>query len=374
MVKFLHTSDWHLGIRRHFLNEEAQPRFMQDRLDAVRRIGDVVREEGCEFVVVAGDILDSNQVDPRTAARALEALRAIEVPVYLLPGNHDAADASSMLCGATFRNAPANVRVLFDPAEVVEVAPGVELVPAPLRTRQPLSDLAADAIQRLQPGPVRILLAHGPIDQLVPSHENPAVIRIARLEEAIHDGIIHYVALGDRHSITNVGTTGRVRYSGALEVTDYDEDAGKVLVVTLDRDSIDVQPRDVGAWSFRRMQVHLNGEEDVASLERQLESLPAKACTVLRLALVGTLGLQAHARFETMLERARSLFAAITISEGRSELAIIPDDTDFADVNLVGFAAEAVTELRVLADNGTSESATAQDALALMVRLAGRGA
>jgi hypothetical protein len=75
-----------------------------------------------------------------------------------------------------------------------------------------------------------------------------------------------------------------------------------------------------------------------------------------------------------MLERARSLFAAITISEGRSELAIIPDDTDFADVNLVGFAAEAVTELRVLADNGTSESATAQDALALMVRLAGRGA
>jgi DNA repair exonuclease SbcCD nuclease subunit len=372
MMKFLHTSDWHLGMRRHFLNEEAQPRFTQDRLDVVRRIGDVAKQEGCAFVVVAGDILESNQVDPRTAARGLEALRGIEVPVYLLPGNHDAADASSMLCGSTFRNAPPNVRVLSDPAEVVQVAPGVELVPAPLRTRRPLGDLAGDAIQRLQPGPVRILLAHGPIDSLVPSQDDPAVIRLSGLETAIRDGTIHYVALGDRHSVTAVGTTGRVWYSGAPEVTDFDEDAGRVLVVALDEGSIDVQQREVGVWSFKRLQVHLNGEDDVALLERQLESLPNKERTVLRLALVGTLGLQAHARFETVLDEAKRLFAAITFSEGRSDLAIMPDDADFSDLDLVGFAAEAVTDLRVLADNGTSESSTARDALALLVRL-GRG-
>jgi DNA repair exonuclease SbcCD nuclease subunit len=293
--------------------------------------------------------------------------------VYLLPGNHDAADASSMLCGSTFRNAPPNVRVLSDPAEVVQVAPGVELVPAPLRTRRPLSDLAGDAIHRLQPGPVRILLAHGPLDALVPSQDDPAVVRLAGLETAIRDGVIHYVALGDRHSVTAAGTTGRVWYSGAPEVTDFDEDAGKVLVVTLDRGSIDVEQREVGAWSFRRMQVHLNGEDDVAMLERQLESLPGKERTVVRLALVGTLGLQAHARLETVLDEAKRLFATITISEDRSDLVVMPDDTDFADLNLVGFAAEAVTDLRVLADNGTLESGAARDALALMVRLAGRG-
>jgi DNA repair exonuclease SbcCD nuclease subunit len=296
------------------------------------------------------------------------------VPVYILPGNHDAADASSMLCGSTFRNTLPNVRVLSDPAEVVQVAPGVELVPAPLRTRRPLSDLAGDAIQRLQPGPIRILLAHGPVDALVPAQDDPGVIRLAGLEKAILDGVIHYVALGDRHSVTDVGTTDRVWYSGAPEVTDYDEEAGRVLVVTLGRDSIDVRPRDVGAWSFRRLQVHLNGEEDVSLLERQLESLPNKERTVLRLAPIGTLGLQAHARLETVLDEAKRLYGAITISEGRSDLVVMPDDTDFADLNLVGFAAEAVTDLRALADNGTSESAPARDALALMVRLAGRGA
>ena len=44
----------------------------------------------------------------------------------------------------------------------------------------------------------------------------------------------HYVALGDRHSTTNVGTTGRVYYAGAPEPTDYDEtDPGNVLIATL---------------------------------------------------------------------------------------------------------------------------------------------
>jgi DNA repair exonuclease SbcCD nuclease subunit len=61
-----------------------------DRPDAAWRIGDVAKEGRLRVVVVTGDILESNQDDPRTAIRALEAERAVEVPVYLLPGNLDA--------------------------------------------------------------------------------------------------------------------------------------------------------------------------------------------------------------------------------------------------------------------------------------------
>ena len=48
---------------------------------------------------------------------------------------------------------------------------------------------------------------------------------------------MHYVALGDKHSRMQVGSTGRIWYSGSPEVTNYDDiesDPGHVLVVDLD--------------------------------------------------------------------------------------------------------------------------------------------
>ena len=77
-----------------------------------------------------------------------------------------------------------------------------------------------------------------------PDPSDPKAIALERLEERISAGLIHYVALGDRHSTTNVGTTGRVYYSGAPEPTDYDEtDPGNVLIVDLSTDHVDIDVR-----------------------------------------------------------------------------------------------------------------------------------
>ena len=84
MMRFLHTSDWQLGMTRRFLSEEAQARF-----DAIRTIGRIAREKQCQFMLVCGDSFESNQMDRKTVARAIEALKEVSVPVYLLPGNHD---------------------------------------------------------------------------------------------------------------------------------------------------------------------------------------------------------------------------------------------------------------------------------------------
>ena len=54
-VRFLHTSDWQLGMTRWFLREgdgEAQARYSADRLEAVRRLGRLAQERGAEFIVV----------------------------------------------------------------------------------------------------------------------------------------------------------------------------------------------------------------------------------------------------------------------------------------------------------------------------------
>ena len=56
-------------------------------------------------------------------------------------------------------------------------------------------------------------------------------------------------------------------------------------------------------------------------------------------------------------------------------LLVRPEDDDFADLGLSGFAKNAVARLRAEAAGGGPDSETARDALSLLVRLVhGRGA
>jgi DNA repair exonuclease SbcCD nuclease subunit len=382
-IRFIHTSDWQLGMTRHFLSEEAQARFSQARIDAVAAIGRIARETGSAFVVVAGDVFETNQVDPRTVRRACEAMAAIPCPVFLLPGNHDPLDAGSVFRTPTFERArPANVTLLEDGA-AHPVLPGVEVIGAPWSSKRPLSDLVAAACAGLAPDPGvrRVLVAHGSTDEMV-ALDNPAAISVSAAEAALADGRIAYLALGDRHSTTEIGRTGRIRYSGAPEPTDYDElDPGNVLVVELDeRDESSqggcrVEKRATGTWRFLRERFELGGRTGIVELTGWLEEQPAKDRTIVKLTLVGTIPLSVDAELEQLLEHQRDLFGAIELWERHTDLVVRPDDDDFADLTLTGFAREAVDELRTRALVDGPDGDVARDALALLVRLAsGAGA
>src|SRR5918998_822685 len=112
-MRFVHTADWQLGMTRYFLNGEAQPRYSAARRDVVAGLGPLAAGAGAEFVVVAGDVFEDNQLAPRDVSLSLEAIRAIGLPVYLLPGNHDPLDAASVYTSPLFAaECPENVTVL----------------------------------------------------------------------------------------------------------------------------------------------------------------------------------------------------------------------------------------------------------------------
>jgi DNA repair exonuclease SbcCD nuclease subunit len=226
MPVFVHTADWQLGMRRHYLDPGAQGRFAQDRIDAVKAVGALAEEVQADFVTVGGDAFDDNQVDRQTVLRTIEALGTFpDIPVLLLPGNHDALDAGSVYRRTEFTSRlPANVRVVSDTTPI-EVVPGVEVVGGPFPVRSPAENplLAAMAPLPSPPG-LRILLGHGNLDAVAGSFDQAGLLRLAELESWLADGRAHFVALGDRHSATDVGTTGRVWYAGAPEPTDYRED------------------------------------------------------------------------------------------------------------------------------------------------------
>jgi len=80
MVRFVHTADWQLGMTRHFLEGRPRPASPPARLDAVRRIGSLAADEGCAFVVVCGDVFESNHLDRQVIVRSLEAMGEVPVP------------------------------------------------------------------------------------------------------------------------------------------------------------------------------------------------------------------------------------------------------------------------------------------------------
>lgn len=376
-MRFVHTSDWQLGMTRHFLAGEAQARYTAARIDAIRAIGELARADAADMVVVAGDVFDSNLVSPATVQRALDAMASIGVPVYLLAGNHDALDAVSIYTSAVWRrHCPPNVHVLEQGLNVTEC--GAQIVAAPLRSNDPRADLLGRELDELtEPATVpRIAVGHGIVDVLDPSGANAAAMRLDRIERAISEGRVHYVALGDKHTRLAVGTTGRVHYSGASEVTSFREELpGDVLLVDVTADGgigrVEVEPRHVGTWAFREVEQRLLGEADVEALDRTLTGLDPKDRTVVRTKLVGTLTLRERALLDEVLELHGHAFAALFAWQRHEDIAVTMSGDDIENMHVSGFVESAARELAEAAASPADDSAAARDALSLLFRLAG---
>lgn len=378
-LRFLHTADWQLGMTRHFLDADAQPRYSGARIEAITAIGELAGQQGCEFVLVCGDVFESNAVGERVVQRAAERLAAFAMPVFLLPGNHDPLDAISIYRQPAFLAAmPGQVRVLTE-AGRHRVRPGVEIVAAPWFSKHPTGDLVAQALEGVPAdGTLRVVAGHGRVDTLSADPTDRTMISTVLLEAALGRGAVQMVALGDRHSATRVGATGRIWYSGTSVVTDYDElDPGQALVVDLEGEQISVAAHRVGSWRFTDLVRSLDGPAGVQNLLAELDGIADKDTTVLRLSLTGTLSLAEKADWDDGLDRLREVFAAIEVWDKRSDLAVVVDRDELATIGVHGYAAAAVADLAAMAGpagNGADDSAVAaRDALALLHRLvAGR--
>jgi DNA repair exonuclease SbcCD nuclease subunit len=270
-------------------------------------------------------------------------------------------------------NCPSNV-VVLENSDPVPAGDGIEIVGAPWSNKRPLTDLVTRAVTGLAGNDtLRVVVGHGSTDTLSPDPDNPALVVLADLEDAITAGGVHYVALGDRHSTTEVGATGRIWYSGTPEPTAYDEiDPGNVLVVELSADAVSVERRQVGTWQFVLRDFDVTGPEDCLKVEHFLEDISDKARTIVKLSLVGQLSLADMDRLESTLDHAADLLGALQRWERHCDLVVLPDDDDFGGLALSGFAAAGLEDLRQLGATAGDDALTARDALGLLYRLAGR--
>ena len=384
-IRFLHSADWQLGMTRRFLGDESQAVYTADRLAAVEALGTLAGEHGAQFIVVAGDAFEDNAVPRSVVLRAVEVLAAFPVPVLVLPGNHDPLDVSSVFRCRDF--APAvegGGVVVLDGTGPVEVVPGVEVVGVPWTSKRPDPSRLPALLDSLEPTDgLRVLLAHGGTDEIYGGH-SPSVeaIAVASLEEAIGSGRLDYVALGDRHSVTRVGSGERIWFSGSPETTDFDDvesDSGHALLVELSRPAspsqrgaCTVTPLRTGRWSFHAVDARIDTDADLDALAERIEAMDDKPRTVLKLGLTGTVGVALRARIDHLLETWDALFAAAYLRQSRTHLVVRAEDTDFTDL-VDGYAGRAVADLVAMAGTGGAEAEDAGHALSLLYRLVDGG-
>ncbi len=88
-MKILHAADFHLDAPFAALPPSKGAQRRAEGRELLGRMAQLVREEGVDLVLLAGDLFDGETVYRETLTALIQALAAMKVPVLIAPGNHD---------------------------------------------------------------------------------------------------------------------------------------------------------------------------------------------------------------------------------------------------------------------------------------------
>ncbi len=379
-TRFIHTADWQLGKPYERIDNEDDKRSLasQARFDVLKTIGERIKAHQAEFVLVAGDLFDSITPSHANVSKAFERMGSWNVPVFIIPGNHDCGGPGSLwesdyLVAEQRKLAPL-VKVLLEKKPFVHG--DVVIYPCPLLRRSDTADLTAwlrdPSVHPAEHATkTRIILAHGTVqgfgssadeEEDAPGEAN--LIDVKRLPAAEYD----YVALGDWHGTTEI--TPKAWYSGTPETDRFpkgtDNDPGNILEVVAGRGlSPQVTKTRTSHLNWVSMDYRFTDDGQVAELETKLlkEVLTKSDQTLLKLHFTGSLGIKASGEMQKLYEivRARSIRLKL-----KDEVGIAPTEEE---INRLcndpqnPLIARVATKLVELTRNNPAEAAKASLAL-----------
>ena len=318
-MRLIHTADWQIGKPYGTVaDEQKRFRLQQERIAAIGRIRDAVRAQEAQLVLVAGDLFDSPTPDSTAVLEVLELIGEMQVPVLVIPGNHDHGAPGTVWHRDDFqrhqRQQAPNLQLLLEHQPLV--LDEAVVLPCPLLRNQDSSDptqwLRGVDWSALPTDRPRIVLAHGGVhgfggrdyegdDEAQAGANN--LIDLAALPAAQID----YIALGDWHNLKQV--SAQAWYPGTPEPDRFDQgegnQRGQVLLVELQRGiTPEVKPQQTGRIQWHNLNIRFTGDDDLNRFERQLEELTAGrvARDLLRLEVSGSLSLAGHRRYQQLLD------------------------------------------------------------------------
>ena len=273
-LKILHSADWHLDAAFVSFSEEQRQHLRRAQAQIPGKIADLCRREGCDLVLLSGDIFDG-EATRESIERVYKALKDCCVPVFVSPGNHDfCADGSPWL----EERWPENVRVFTGPLESAAVpeldcriyGAGYKSMDCPAL----LEDFRAEGTEKYQ-----IAVLHGD-----PTVSNSPYCPITAAQ--VRNSGLDYLALGHIHKAGFFRAGGTLcAWPGCPMGRGWDETGEKgVCIVTLE-DTAEIKPLVLDTIRFHEETVDI-GADAAAALESLLPGAGSE--DFYRISLTGT--------------------------------------------------------------------------------------
>lgn len=232
-MKFIHTSDWHLGRQFHNVS------LLDDQQAVLDQLIQYIENNPVDAVVVAGDIYDRS-VPPTIAIELLNKVvkricGELNTPMILISGNHDGAERLGF-GSEQMKNAGLHIISNFEDMltpVVIETESAGQVAfygmpyndpeqvrfayQEPVSTHDQAHKLLAEKIaEQFQSEQRNVLISHCFVDGAIES-ESERPLSIGGSERVSHEHFLNfdYVALGHLHQPQKKGEK-YIRYSGSL--------------------------------------------------------------------------------------------------------------------------------------------------------------
>ena len=253
-MKFLHTSDWHLGRQFHNVS------LLEDQKVILEQIVGYIQNQPVDALVIAGDVYDRS-VPPTAAIEVLnqfvtKVCGELQTPIIMIPGNHDGAERLGFGSEQMKRSGLHILSSFEDMLKPVELETDIGVVSffgmpyndpeqvrhyfsQPVSTYDQAHELLCNQIKQLfQLNSKKVLISHCFVDGAIES-ESERPLSIGGSDRVSHQHFIDfdYVALGHLHQPQKKGEE-YIRYSGSLMKYSFSEQHQKkgMTLVELDAD------------------------------------------------------------------------------------------------------------------------------------------
>ena len=278
-VRFLHAADLHLDSAFEALRAGKAIIRRSEQRQLLQRMTELVSREQLQFVLLSGDLLDSDWSYAETGEALCACLRQMKVPVFIAPGNHDYYSARSPYARLALPN---NVHVFTKNELESLLLPelGVRIYGAAFTGKESPALLPGFHAAR-EAGILNILCLHGDVT----TQESPyAPIREAELAESG----LHYAALGHIHKASGLKKAGNTWYSwpGCPEGRGFDETGEKtVSIIALSETDCHLRPVSIALRRYESLRVNVTGADPLLAIHSQLGDDTAR--DVYRITLTG---------------------------------------------------------------------------------------
>lgn len=340
-MRFIHTSDWQIGMKAVHVGA-AGDAVRGARLQALSQVLRLAKEQQAQFMLVAGDVFENNNIDRSLVQTAADILRLSPCPIFIIPGNHDPYGASSVWHHPAWKSCD-TVTLILQPTPIP--VPGGTLYPCPLYATHGREDPTQWIREVPKDRGIHIGLAHGSLQGICTD-----AIDFPISPSAAIDCGLNYLALGHWHSTTVIQDPKPLAclvYSGTHETSKFGEkDSGNVMVVEINDHSKDIEltPHRTGILQWTQITQETSPGGTLKQLREMIEQSCCKETSLLSLTLQGVL--QADERVDLLyledLLSARTLYHQLNIQD----LHPPPEDSSWIAELPLGVLREAALRLQ----------------------------